>query len=84
MILQALLAHSAPVSVIVRSICALFNHLTDRAAFYRMVTACQDQLRRELVHRLGILNVWSPSYPGALNIFAYVFKFSVYFFYSCC
>ena len=63
-ILSALLSHAAPVSVIARSLCVLFNNVVDRAAFYTIVSSCQDQLRRELVHRLGLLNVWSPLFPG--------------------
>lgn len=63
MILQALLSHSAPVSVIVRALCILFNCIVDRAQFYSLMFSCSDQLRNELVHRLGILNVWSPQYP---------------------
>jgi len=63
-ILSALLSHAAPVSVIARSLCVLFNNVVDRAAFYTIVNSCQDQLRRELVHRLGLLNVWSPLFPG--------------------
>lgn len=62
-ILQALLAHSAPVSVIVRALCVLFNCVTDRARFYSLLQCGSDQLRNEVVHRLGILNVWSPQYP---------------------
>lgn len=62
-ILQALLAHSAPVSVVVRALCVLYNCVVDRSRFYFLLQCGSDQLRNELVHRLGILNVWSPQYP---------------------
>lgn len=64
MILQALVAHSASVSVVVRAVCVLFNQLVDRPCLYPLISTCPDQFRRELVHRLGVLNVWSPLYPG--------------------
>lgn len=65
MILQALVAHSASVSVVVRAVCILFNQIVDRSSLYALVSTCPDQFRRELVHRLGILNIWSPLSPGA-------------------
>jgi hypothetical protein len=62
-ILQALLSHTAPVSVIVRALCILFNCIVDRPRFYFLLHSSSDQLRNEVVHRLGILNVWSPQHP---------------------
>lgn len=62
-ILQELLAHSSSASVVVRSLCVLYNCMVDRTPYYSLLHACSDQLRNELVHRLGILNVWSPAAP---------------------
>lgn len=67
-ILQALIAHSASVSVVVRAVCVLFSQIVDRSVLYPLISTCPDQFRRELVHRLGILNVWSPLCPGALLV----------------
>jgi hypothetical protein len=64
LLLQGLVARGAPVSVVVRALCAVYNNVVDRLYLYRAVTGCHDQLRREIVHRLGLLNVWSPAQTG--------------------
>ena len=58
-----LLAHSSSASVIVRSLCVLFNCMTDRTHYGALLQHCSDQLRGELMHRLGVLNIWSPAAP---------------------
>ena len=64
-VIKELVAHTAPVSVIVRSVCLLYNCLVDRTELYPVLSRlCSDQLRNELVHRIGILNLWSPLSPG--------------------
>ena len=75
-VIHALASRSAPTSVVVRALCALLGTIMDRngsgssgsascSGLYPMLsTVCSDQVRRELVHRVGILNLWSPQCPG--------------------
>lgn len=53
----------APVGVLCRVICTLFSRIIDLENFGHLMNEVDSALKLELIHRLGILNVWSPIVP---------------------
>ena len=65
-IYNAFKAEDAPLDVLVRVICILFSRIVDLENFSDILTNVPSAMRCEIIHRLGILNTWSPMKPDGL------------------
>ena len=54
----------APELVVCRCIVQLFPRIVDIENFGVILNAASHSLKKELIHRLGILNVWCPMMAG--------------------
>lgn len=55
---------NAPDEVIIRVVCIVFNHIVDLENFGDVMAEVSFEIKLELIHRLGVLNVWSCMKPG--------------------
>ena len=67
---------SAPDHVICRCITQLFPRIVDLENFGNLINICSLQLKNEIIHRLGILNVWCPMMAGNKNKLFIIFPLS--------
>jgi hypothetical protein len=61
---ECFLEHGAPDEVAVRVFCLLFSRIVDLETIGQHANALSPQLRFEIAHRLGVLNIWSGVSPG--------------------
>jgi hypothetical protein len=57
----------APTAVLVRCLCLLFQSVLDLENFPLVLQQCGEEVRLEMIHRMGILNVWNPLHPGTMR-----------------
>ena len=62
-ILFKFISRSAPTIVLARLICTLFNRIIDLENLSALINNYGSELKLEVFHRLGILNVWCPMMP---------------------
>jgi hypothetical protein len=65
---KKLVDHLAPVTVIVRCLQLLFSRIVDIDHLNLFLNKMGTTEREEVYHRLGILNVWNPMYPGLSSL----------------
>jgi hypothetical protein len=63
-LVECFLEHGAPQDVAVRAFCVIFNRIVDLENIGNHLNVLAPQLRFEIAHRLGILNIWSAVTPG--------------------
>lgn len=63
-LLKALLERHVPLTVIVRCLQLLFSRVVDIENFNILLNKMNLSDREEIYHRIGILNIWNPLYPG--------------------
>lgn len=63
-IIQRFHSLGAPLGVLVRCVCLVFNRILDLEYLASMLDSFNLALKYEVFHRLGILNVFSPLHPG--------------------
>lgn len=56
--------YHAPLPVIVRCLQLLFSRVVDIENFNLLLNKMALADREEIYHRIGILNIWNPMYPG--------------------
>ena len=62
-VVKALEDKGAPDLVIERVLCLVFPRVVDLENFGLVMACLSKQARQEVVHRLGILNLWNPETP---------------------
>jgi hypothetical protein len=66
-LLDRLIQLQAPLDVQVRCICIMFTRIVDLENLNGLLHKYSMELRSEVYHRLGILNVWNPIEIGQNN-----------------
>ena len=56
----------APIDVLVRVVCIVFSRIVDLENFGHFLEQIPREAKCEVIHRLGILNVWCPMKPDGL------------------
>ena len=62
--MNVFLEHGAPEEVAVRVFCLAFNRIVDLEEIGRQLNSLPESIRFEIHHRIGILNIWTSTYPG--------------------
>ena len=62
--MNVFLEHGAPEEVAVRVFCLVFNRIVDLEDIGRHMNTLSESIRFELQHRIGVLNLWTSTYPG--------------------
>lgn len=62
-IIQVFMENNAPDPVIVRALCILFSRIIDLENFYLILDYVTHDIKMEIIHRLGYLNVCSSLQP---------------------
>mmetsp|Transcript_28846 Transcript_28846/g.53638 ORF Transcript_28846/g.53638 Transcript_28846/m.53638 type:complete len:585 (+) Transcript_28846:3-1757(+) len=73
-LLDRLRKKNAPMLVIVNFIQLIFSRIINLEEFSQVVSKLPSDLKDELFHRIGILNIWTPVYPDGtyrLNLSAW-------------
>jgi hypothetical protein len=62
-IIQSFIEKDAPDPVIIRALCILFSRIIDLENFYIILDFVTHEMKMEIIHRLGYLNVCSTLQP---------------------
>ncbi len=67
-LIETFVEKNAPDEVVVRAVCTVFNRIVDLEYFGGSLSSSSvsPSLKCEIIHRLGILNVWCSMSPGPI------------------
>lgn len=65
-IYEAFQERDAPVDVLVRVVCIVFSRIVDLENFGLLLTRVPREIKCEIIHRIGILNVWCLMIPDGI------------------